>query len=233
MRTFATPSEMREYALSVRQDLLPLLGWSILPLFIILPIRVFWFPDSDRSSWVLLMVLAPATEEAVKLSLVLILSFFVNFATLSRPRHIPKTEAPNSPKSELVLLLLPVSIGVFYGAWEHVSTYPTEPALAFVIRIAAHTGYTSLAFATCLFIWRKGYAPAMGLWVGTVTGMVPHAIFNVGPVAPLDWPVHGLTYTFSVGFASFVLALMLLGRDLQHEPGSRPARVLVASMRQA
>jgi len=98
--------------------------------------------------------------------------------------------------------------------------------IALVLRVSADTGYSCAALATCLNVWRRGRQAWTGLWVGTLAGRVPHALFNLGPVAPLEWPVHAFAYALVVGLSSFSSGLLLLNRELRHEPGSAYARLL-------
>jgi hypothetical protein len=115
---------------------------------------------------------------------------------------------------------------MFFGLWEHLTSYPSEPPIVLMTRVAAHTGYACTAFAICLFLWRSDRHPVIGVWVGTIAGMVPHSLFNLGPVAPANWPVHEFAYTFVMGLATFFGSLLLLRRILDNEPGSDPARLL-------
>lgn len=219
--------ELRRYAVSARYVLLPLIGLALLPLIVVLPVRVLYFPDSSPNSWSLLTILAPATEEPVKLALILAFSSFANIVGILLRHRSHRAAGSRIVPPAVFLLLLPVVTGLFFGLWEHSTTYPAEPPIALVTRVVAHIGYTCTAFTTCLFIWRMGRRAATGLWLGILAGMVPHGLFNLGAVAPPEWPTHAFTYALTVGLASFVVALLLLNRELQHEPGSPPARVLV------
>jgi hypothetical protein len=172
------------------------------------------------------MVLGPATEEATKLLMIVVVGVFTNFVKIWLFRTTKVLRVSLASPAEY-LLLIPVAIGVFFGLWEHFTGYPWEPTIPMVVRVAAHTGYTCVAFATCLAVWRRGHRAWVGLWVGILAGMVPHALFNLGPVAPPEWPVHAFIYAFVIGLSSLSLGLLFLNRALRHEPGSVYARVLL------
>jgi len=201
--------------------------WAFIPVVVSLAIRIPFFPDTNFNSWPLLLVLAPATEEALKLFLVVVASLVGHLYLSQRT----STHAGNTPEAghqaALFVLVLPVEAGLFYGLWEHVSTYPAEPLLNTVARALAHMGYTLTALAACLFVWRRGYHAASGLWAGTLAGMLPHAIFNLGPLTPAGWPVtHTILYSLPVAAASFVIGLLLLRWEERFEPGSASGRLL-------
>ncbi len=222
-------ADTARYVLSVYRGLFVLIALGVVPILVALPFRVLWFPDSNPNSWPLLLILGPATEESEKLSLLLVLSVFANLARIRLSSREPNLGRFLSPA--FLFLVLPVASGLFNGLWEHYGSYATEPSDRLLLRLVAHTGYACAAFVTCLFVWRNGHRPAAGLWIGTLAGMVPHALFNFGRVAVLEWSVNTtFPYQPAVAFLSLAVAIALLGREVRKEPASTCAHLLVAKL---
>lgn len=129
------------------------------------------------------------------------------------------------PVLYIPLLLVPLLVGFFFGVGEHYLMYPSECALSFVARVLGHPGFTLTALGVCLLVWRKRDRAAIGLSAGDLAGMLPHAFFNFGAVAP--WPLaHTVVYRLPVSIVSFAVGLALLREVLRREPASDPSWLL-------
>jgi hypothetical protein len=222
---------MRRYVRTRYRGLLVLAASGVVPILVALPFRVFWFPESDPNTWLSLLILGPATEEAAKLTFLIVLSMFANLGRIWLYHRTQEPDRARFLSPAFLLLILPVASGLFNGLWEHFGFHASEPPDRILWRLAAGAGSACTAFVTCLFRWRKGSRPALGLWIGTLAGMAPHAVFNFERVAALEGIVIPPSpYQPVVALLWLAVAIALLSREVKNEPGSLSAHLLAADL---
>ena len=193
----------------------------------VLVVRIFFFPDSTYGTWQTLLVLAPATEEPLKLFFAFMVATVWNLGTGVASRSPPGTQPERGVRTTFALVIFVLVGGLAFGAREHVNMFPGEDPSQLLARLFAHPAGTMTAFGGRLLVWRRVEHPAFGVWAGGLCGMVPHAVFNLGAAAPAAWPwVHGTSYTLPVSGLCFLGGLGLLLHLLKQEPASDSALLL-------
>lgn len=199
-----------------RDTPLPFFLAALVPCAVVLPLRIFLFPDRSP---VTLVLLGPALEEGLKLAAVF-LALIVAALVLPRGRD---------PEQALHywLFLAPWIVGGLYGLLEGLVVYPGESHLSFTLRELAHAAFLALALAAALWGWRELGQPFVGVALGFGVGWSAHMLFN--SVALISrYAALGFTDQALFGLVLMVAAACVLASGVAHEPASREAASFLA-----
>jgi hypothetical protein len=155
-------------------------------------------------TWQTALVLAPVSEDALKLFFTLLLLIFSALAMRSS----------NATRRQLLISLtrflfvsMPLAAGCLF-------TLLVEPHG--VNRYLGHMASAGLGFAVCLFAWRR-CRPLTGLLLGLAVGASVHSFLNTAQYWPL--PPQG-TYQSAAALVLLIAAVLALWCTSRQEPAS-------------
>jgi len=157
----------------------------------------------DRITWQVTLIFAPFSEDALKLGITLIL-LVVTFPRMKSVGGAGRQDLIR--RTRIALVLLPLVTGCIFALVE-------PPA---VTGFLFHMASTGLAFAVCLYAWRR-WSPLTGLLLGLVVGALVHFFMNTAYYWPLS--PRGL-YQFAAALVLLIAAVLALWCTSRQEPAS-------------
>lgn len=195
---------------------LRLVALVLAPLALVVPLRILGFPDTTPLA---LLLLGPLTEEALKFAIVLVA---LSVLAVVRPAEPSAAWALGGR-----LLATPWMAGGAYGLYEGLAAYRLEAGIDLALRVAAHAGFASLAFAVALNAWSRGRSVGRGVGTGLLAGLAAHGAFNAFVLAANVAAVSVSDQILYAG-AVLLLAAILLRRAATVQPRSRAVRRLLS-----
>ncbi len=188
---------------------------ALSPLLVVVPLRLFLFNDADLFT---LLVLGPAYEECLKLSLAILALGLASLAL----------GGGRDPRMVLRywIFLVPWVVGGGFGLLEDLLAYPAQVGVLYTLREGAHAVFLALALAATLVAWRALSEPYFGVAYGLAAGFAAHVGFNILAVLTALTNVGLLETTVYVALVG-MLAVPALLHEVQRVPSSNETRAFL------